>query len=84
MRGMNIGLMGMATFTENTDIVASEFNYLKSCFDKLNEQGASLQTLSMGMSGDYPIAIDHGSTMVRIGRLIGNFVLIIVQQTQQQ
>lgn len=62
-----IGLMGMATFTENTDIVASEFNYLKSCFDDLNKQGASLQTLSMGMSGDYPLAIDYGSTMVRIG-----------------
>lgn len=68
-----IGLMGMATFTENQEQIKKEFNYLKSLFDKykkLSTENCQLTTLSMGMSGDYQLAIDCGSTMVRIGSSI--------------
>lgn len=68
-----VGLMGMATFTENTAQVKKEFTYLKSLFDKHKEyktHNFELTTLSMGMSGDYQIAIECGSTMVRIGSAI--------------
>lgn len=68
-----VGLMGMATFTENQDQVKKEFLFLKSIFDKnqsLNTKNCKLQTLSMGMSGDYKLAIECGSTMVRIGSSI--------------
>ena len=69
-----IGLMGMATFTENQDQIKREFQNLKNIFDKLSQQPttSNLQptTLSMGMSGDYQLAIDCGSTMVRIGSSI--------------
>jgi PLP dependent protein len=68
-----VGLMGMATFTENQNQIEKEFNYLKSLFDKvsqLNTGNCQLSTLSMGMSGDYQLAISCGSTMVRIGSSI--------------
>ena len=65
-----IGLMGMATFTENQNQIKKEFLHLKSIFDKLNTEQFQLNTLSMGMSGDYKLAIDCGSTMVRIGSSI--------------
>lgn len=68
-----IGLMGMASFTENTEQVRKEFQYLKSVFDKYKDnQLPNLQfnTLSMGMSGDYKLAIEEGSNMVRIGSLL--------------
>ena len=65
-----IGLMGMATFTDDKDQVRSEFKYLKSVFNKFQEQYPDLKELSMGMSGDYQIAVDCGSTMVRIGSSI--------------
>jgi pyridoxal phosphate enzyme (YggS family) len=65
-----IGLMGMATFTENQNQIKKEFLHLKSIFDKLQTPNSKLQTLSMGMSGDYQLAIDCGSTMVRIGSSI--------------
>jgi pyridoxal phosphate enzyme (YggS family) len=68
-----IGLMGMASFTDNQEQIKTEFDYLKSLFDKFQEVKTSnfeLQTLSMGMSGDYQLAIDCGSTMVRIGSSI--------------
>jgi len=65
-----IGLMGMATFTDNKDQVRSEFKYLKSVFDKFQKDVPDLKELSMGMSGDYEIAVDCGSTMVRIGSSI--------------
>ena len=68
-----IGLMGMATFTENHDQIKKEFEHLKSIFDKLelqNTKNCELNTLSMGMSGDYKLAIVCGSTMVRIGSSI--------------
>lgn len=68
-----IGLMGMASFTDNIAIVRDEFRNLKSLFDKhANHQTSNfkLQTLSMGMSADYTIAIEEGSNMVRVGSLL--------------
>jgi pyridoxal phosphate enzyme (YggS family) len=68
-----VGLMGMATFTENQNQIKKEFEHLKSIFDKLelqNTKNCELNTLSMGMSGDYKLAIVCGSTMVRIGSSI--------------
>ncbi|WP_309641685.1 YggS family pyridoxal phosphate-dependent enzyme [Flavobacterium sp.] len=67
-----IGLMGMATFTENQTQIRKEFQHLKSIFDNLQPTTYNLQpsTLSIGMSGDYQLAIDCGSTMVRIGSSI--------------
>jgi pyridoxal phosphate enzyme (YggS family) len=65
-----VGLMGMATFTENQNQIEKEFNHLKTIFDKLRTQNSELKTLSMGMSGDFPLAISCGSTMVRIGNSI--------------
>jgi len=68
-----IGLMGISTFTDNQEQIKKEFDYLKSIFDKyktLQTQNFELTTLSMGMSGDYQLAIDCGSTMVRIGSSI--------------
>ena len=69
-----LGLMGMATFTENSDQVRKEFRSLKSLFDELKEKPlpdfVEMQELSMGMSGDYQIAQEEGSTMVRIGSAI--------------
>ena len=67
-----VGLMGMATFTENQEQIKKEFLHLKSIFDQLRSKDAlqCLSTLSMGMSGDYQLAIECGSTMVRIGSSI--------------
>ncbi|PTX43739.1 hypothetical protein C8P64_2272 [Christiangramia gaetbulicola] len=65
-----IGLMGMATFTDDEEQVRSEFKHLKSVFDKFRDQHPELTELSMGMSGDYQIAVECGSTMVRIGSSI--------------
>jgi pyridoxal phosphate enzyme (YggS family) len=77
-----VGLMGMATFTENQNQIEKEFNHLKAIFDKHSQLDPSdseqakqtanlkLETLSMGMSGDYKLAISCGSTMVRIGSSI--------------
>lgn len=65
-----IGLMGMATFTDNMDQVRREFKGLQSLYKKLNDHNTEFNTLSMGMSGDYQIAIEEGSTMVRIGSSI--------------
>ncbi len=65
-----IGLMGMSTFTDNTDQVKSEFSNLNSFFKELGAQHKTFNVLSIGMSGDYPLAIDCGSTMVRIGSAI--------------
>jgi len=68
-----VGLMGMATFTDNQNQIKKEFTHLKSIFDKLqplNTENYQLNTISMGMSGDYQLAIECGSTMVRIGSSI--------------
>ena len=64
------GLMGMATFTENQDQIRKEFAHLKSIYDKVQGQLSQISILSMGMSGDYSVAIEEGSTMVRIGSSI--------------
>jgi pyridoxal phosphate enzyme (YggS family) len=63
------GLMGMATFTDDENQVRKEFLNLKRIFDELN-QLKSLQTLSMGMSDDFPIAIECGANSVRVGSAI--------------
>jgi len=63
------GLMGMATFTEDENQVRKEFEKLKSLFDNLNTI-KPLQTLSMGMSDDFPIAIECGANSVRVGSAI--------------
>ncbi|MGH2552093.1 MAG: YggS family pyridoxal phosphate-dependent enzyme [Chitinophagaceae bacterium] len=71
MPGVQIcGLMGMASFTNDMNKIRKEFHYLKSLFAKLSTSGSSHHILSMGMSGDYKIAIEEGSTMVRLGSLL--------------
>ena len=64
------GLMGMATNPSNENQIRKEFNYLKNLSIKLQTDNCKLQTVSMGMTGDYQIAINEGSTMVRIGSAI--------------
>ncbi len=65
------GLMGMASFSDNQEQVQKEFKQLKKCFDLAkNSIGATCTILSMGMSGDYELAIQEGSNMVRIGSLL--------------
>lgn len=75
MKNVSIsGLMGMATFTNEEDKVRKEFRFLRNCFDRIkaaffrNNPGFSV--LSMGMSGDFQIAVEEGSNMVRIGSAI--------------
>jgi len=68
-----LGLMGMASFTEDKAQVEQEFNFLNTSFEDLKPlvtANCKLQIISMGMSGDYKLAIDCGSTMVRIGSSI--------------
>lgn len=69
-----VGLMGMATFTDDTAQIRTEFRSLKSCFDTLKNSvlphNVCMEELSMGMSGDYLIAIEEGSTLVRVGSAI--------------
>ena len=64
------GLMGMATFTDNQNQIRSEFKTLKQQFDWLQTQHPEANELSMGMSGDYALAIEEGSTMIRVGSKI--------------
>lgn len=64
------GLMGMATFTSDQEQIRREFKGLKATFDALQQKVSTASILSMGMSGDYKIAIEEGSTMVRIGSSI--------------
>ena len=64
------GLMGMATFTEDMEQVRPEFRSLKSLYDEFSASRECMDILSMGMSGDYTIAVEEGSTMVRIGSSI--------------
>ncbi|MHA4845747.1 YggS family pyridoxal phosphate-dependent enzyme [Flavitalea antarctica] len=67
------GLMGMASFTKNKAQVRKEFEYLKAAFDDCKAnlvKSSEFNTLSMGMSGDYEIAIEEGSTMIRVGSLL--------------
>ena len=68
------GVMGMATFTDNQEQIHQEFKHLKTIFNTLNEEFFSGQPqfkeISMGMSDDYPIAIEEGATLVRVGSKI--------------
>ena len=64
------GLMGMASFTEDQKQIEREFAGLKSLYDKYKEQKIPLKVLSMGMSGDFLIAIEQGSNMIRVGSKI--------------
>ena len=67
------GLMGMASFSDDLQKVRGEFQYLKTLFDRVGEWAmlnGQWTVLSMGMSGDYQMAIEEGSTMVRIGSLL--------------
>jgi PLP dependent protein len=67
------GFMGMASFTQDKNQIKKEFLYLKSLFDtyqKFEAKNVKLETLSMGMSGDYELAIACGSTMIRVGSSI--------------
>ena len=69
-----VGLMGMATFTEDQGQIRREFKSLKNIFDRLAQMetpaNVSMEELSMGMSGDYEIALEEGSTLVRVGSAI--------------
>ena len=65
-----VGLMGMATFTEDEEQIEREFSFLKQTYDELKAKYNQLEILSMGMSGDYKLGIKHGSNMIRIGSAI--------------
>jgi pyridoxal phosphate enzyme (YggS family) len=65
-----VGLMGMATLTEKEEKIRKEFSFLKTTFEEFKSRYNSFHTLSMGMSGDYKIAVDCGSTMIRVGSSI--------------
>ena len=68
------GIMGMATFTDDETVVRSDFARLReiydACLSRFNTSGEDFTELSIGMSDDYPIAVEYGSTMVRIGSMI--------------
>lgn len=65
-----VGLMGMATFTDDMNQVREEFQALKKLFDELAAEFPQIKHLSMGMTADYPIAIEEGSNMLRVGSAI--------------
>ena len=69
-----IGVMGMATYTDDQDQIRREFKALKNTFESIKEKynlpNVEMKEISMGMSDDYPIAIEEGSTMVRVGSKI--------------
>jgi pyridoxal phosphate enzyme (YggS family) len=70
-KNINIaGLMGMASFSDDENKVRHEFKKLKRLFDTMQLKHSQIRTLSMGMSGDYKLAIEEGSNMVRIGSLL--------------
>lgn len=65
-----VGLMGMATFTESKKQIKEEFQFLKKIYDTFSKTHPDFRILSMGMSGDYQIALENGSNMIRIGSKI--------------
>lgn len=68
------GVMGMATYTDHDEQIAAEFDQLRTFFDRLKAnyfpEETSFKEISMGMSGDYPLALERGSTLVRVGSLL--------------
>ncbi len=71
LKNVNIvGLMGMATFTDKQEQLQEEFSSLKNFFNQLKIRNPNLKTISMGMSGDYKLAIENGSSMIRVGSSI--------------
>ncbi len=68
------GVMGIATFTDDADLIQKEFRYLAHCFNELRikyfKDDGNFKEISMGMSGDFRIAVGEGSTIIRIGSLI--------------
>ena len=62
-----VGLMGMATNTDDMSVVEKDFERIEALFKKLKAQYPQITELSIGMSGDWPLAVKHGATMVRIG-----------------
>ena len=71
MKNVNVvGLMGMASFTNDENQIRKEFRYLRSLQQKLKTGNLKLEILSMGMTADYKIAIEEGSNMIRVGSLI--------------
>lgn len=64
------GVMGMASYTEDKIQISKEFKTLKSTFERLKELQKNMEIISMGMSGDYSLAIECGSSMIRVGSLI--------------
>ena len=69
-----VGVMGMATYTDHDEQIAAEFDQLREFFDRLKagyfSEETSFKEISMGMSGDYPLALERGSTLVRVGSLL--------------
>jgi uncharacterized pyridoxal phosphate-containing UPF0001 family protein len=65
-----VGVMGMASYTQDKIQIKKEFKTLKINFDNLKKIAKNLMILSMGMSGDYKLAIENGSTMIRLGSSI--------------
>jgi len=68
------GVMGMATFTDDENLIRKEFRYLADCFRELKRryfpENDSFREISMGMSGDYKVAIEEGTTIIRLGSII--------------
>ena len=65
-----IGLMTIAPFTEDKNLIRKSFSYLRKLKEELNSEGYNLKELSMGMTSDYEIAVEEGATMLRIGSAI--------------
>ena len=65
-----VGLMGMASNTNDTSKIKNEFSSLQNFFQLHSQHFGEPKNLSMGMSGDYKIAIEHGSNMIRVGSLL--------------
>ncbi len=65
-----LGLMTIAPFTEDKDIIRKSFSDLRNLKDEINTEGYNLTELSMGMTSDYEIAIEEGATMIRVGSAI--------------
>ena len=70
-KNINIrGLMGMATYTDDKELVNNEFKKMKKLFEKMKSIDSNIKSLSIGMSDDYSLAIKNGSNMIRVGSKI--------------